>query len=310
MHALIQLRSARRQYIGTHFFRNRPELELLVQLLAGKPAGSVLDMAIVACSKGAEVYSMAYAIRCERPDLKLRLRAVDIAEDVLNFAEAGVYSLGSDTVSGTPAKGFDPSNEAQVALLTGRDQPLSIFDRISPEEMAAMFDQDGDEVTVKPQFRVGMSWHLLDARDQILIDALGHQDIVVANRFLCHMQPAEAEACLRNLAGLVKPGGYLFVSGVDLEVRAKVARELDWRPVEDLIREIHEGDPSLRLGWPLEYWGLEPFQEGRRDWMIRYASVFRVGGRSTADATSTASVPGTSSLLNSLPAAIYESPHR
>jgi hypothetical protein len=76
----------------------------------------------------------------------------------------------------------------------------------------------------------------------------------VANRFLCHMHPEEAEECLCNLARLVKPGGYLFVSGVDLGVRTKVARELGWRPVTELISEIHEGDPSLRRGWPLEYW--------------------------------------------------------
>ena len=53
---------------------------------------------------------------------------------------------------------------------------------------------------------------------------------MVANRFLCHMQPAEAETCLRRLAGLVNPGGYLFVSGVDLEVRTKVARECGCGP--------------------------------------------------------------------------------
>jgi hypothetical protein len=90
------------------------------------------------------------------------------------------------------------------------------------------------------------------------------------------MYPEEAEECLRNLARLVKLGGYLFVSGVDLGVRSKVARELGWRPVTELISEIHEGDPSLRRGWPFEYWGLEPFNQGRIDWKMRYASVFQI----------------------------------
>jgi hypothetical protein len=58
---------------------------------------------------------------------------------------------------------------------------------------------------------------------------------------LCHMEPSEAENCLRNIAGIVKPGGYLFVSGIDLDVRAKVARDLRWQPVPELIEEIHEG---------------------------------------------------------------------
>ena len=51
-----------------------------------------------------------------------------------------------------------------------------------------------------------------------------------------------AEVCMRNIARLVKPGGYLFVSGVDLEVRTRVARSLGWKPVGDLLRETHEGD--------------------------------------------------------------------
>jgi hypothetical protein len=101
----------------------------------------------------------------------------------------------------------------------------------------------------------------------------------VANRFLCHMNPKAAEACLRNLARLVKAGGYLFVSGVDLAVRSKVASEYGWRPVTDLIEEIHEGDQSLRRDWPLHYWGLEPLDRARGDWQMRYASVFQLPGR-------------------------------
>jgi SAM-dependent methyltransferase len=74
-----------------------------------------------------------------------------------------------------------------------------------------MFDREEDQVRVKPRFREGITWHLGDARDPGLVGALGLQDIVVANRFLCHMHPEEAEECLCNLARLVKPGGYLFV---------------------------------------------------------------------------------------------------
>ena len=126
---------------------------------------------------------------------------------------------------------------------------------------------------------------------------LGAQDIVVANRFLCHMHPDDAEACLCHLSRLVKNNGYLFVSGVDLAVRSKVARELGWRPVTDLIRGIHDGDPTLRRDWPLDYWGLEPFDRGQSDWKVRYASVFQLpesaaaGGESPAAATSMSRPP-------------------
>ena len=210
-----------------------------------------------------------------RTDLKVRLSALDISEDILEFAKAGVYSLRSQ--GGAEAAGpGSVALGADVATNTSKDQPSSIFERMSSEEMEAMFDRREDQVRVKPRFQDGITWHLGDAGDPGLVGALGLQDIVVANRFLCHMDPEDAEKCLRNLGRVVKPGGYLFVSGVDLEVRSKVAQELGWRPVTELISEIHEGDPSLRRDWPLQYWGLEPLDQGRTDWKMRYASVFHL----------------------------------
>lgn len=276
LHALVQLRATRRQSVATFFFRNRPELELLIRLIDQKREGSTLDVAVLACSKGAEVYSISCAIRCSRPDLKIRLRALDIDRDILGFAEAGVYSLRTNNGSGSTS----PASLGQiedVAAKTSRGQNTSIFERMSPREIEAMFDLDGELVKIKPRFREGIVWQIGDARDPKLVNLVALQDIVFANRFLCHMPRADAEACLLNLGRLVKPGGYLFVSGVDLSVRSKVARELGWRPVTELIREIHEGDPSVRGGWPLEYWGLEPFDQRRTDWKVRYASVFQCG---------------------------------
>jgi chemotaxis methyl-accepting protein methylase len=277
LQSLSQLRATRRQSVGTFFFRNRPELELLIRLLDQKLENSTVNLAVLACSKGAETYSISYAIRSARTDLRVRLCALDISKDILEFAEAGVYSLRSPDGWGAASSG-SLALGGDVATSTSRDQPSSIFERMSSGEIKAMFDREGDQVRVKPRFREGITWHLGDAGDPGLVGALGLQDIVIANRFLCHMHPGEAENCLRNLARLVKPGGYLFVSGVDLGVRSKVVRELGWRPVTELIREIHEGDPSLRRDWPLQYWGLEPFDQGRIDWEMRYASVFQRGG--------------------------------
>lgn len=221
-------------------------------------------MAILGCSKGAEVYSFSYAIRTARPDLNLRIRAMDISKDTLEFAERGSYSLEELT---------EPCGDQTFH---------SMFERVSSEEMEALFEREGDRSRVRPRFRDGISWRVGDANDPGVVGALGLQDIVVANRFLCHMHPAEAEACLRNLARLAKGGGYLFVSGADLAMRSKVARELGWEPVTEMIDEIHEGDPSLRRDWPLQYWGLEPLDRGRDDWEIRYASVFRMPASAAA----------------------------
>jgi hypothetical protein len=139
-----------------------------------------------------------------------------------------------------------------------------------------MFDWDGDQGKVKSWLREGITWHLGDANDRELIYDLEPQDIVVANNFLCHMSPADSERCLRNIATLINSGGYLFVSGVDLNVRTKVAVDLGWEPLNELIAEIHEGDPCMRADWPWQWWGLEPLDRRKDDWVRRYAAAFRI----------------------------------
>jgi SAM-dependent methyltransferase len=230
------------------------------RLLDRNAPGSSLDLSVLACSKGAEVYSILWTIRSARPDLRLTLHAVEISPEILEIAERGVYSRRSDVIKDNCW-----------------NQNASIFERLTHEEMDAMFEVEDDLARVRPWLKEGIIWHCGDAGDPELNGVLGYQDIVVANRFLFHMKPMAAERCLRNLARLVKPGGYLFVSGIDLDVRTKVARAMGWKPVTDLMREIHEGDPSLRERWPLAYWGLEPFTDKRPDWKIRYASVFQIG---------------------------------
>lgn len=253
LHKGVCRRAQRRQYFGTFFLRNRPELEQLRRVVAQCERGSTVRIAILGCSIGAEVYSVLWIIRSARPDLDVRVQAVDIAREILEVARQAVYTSASSGLVGS-----------------------SIFERLTAEESRAIFDWQGDTATVKPWLRTGINWHEADVSSPQLIGALGPQDIVVASNFLCHMEPALAESCLRNFVRLLGPGGYLFVFGVDLEVRSRVARQLGWQPVPDLIREIHDGDPSVRGDWPWEWWGLEPLDDRRPDWQLRYAVAYRV----------------------------------
>jgi SAM-dependent methyltransferase len=253
LHTLVCVCARRQQYFGTFFLRNRPALELMRHLAQQKAHGSTLRIAVLGCSIGAEVYSILWTIRSARPDLKVLLDAVDISQEVLSFAEKGIYA---------------PDTSMSVTA--------SIFERLTGAEMAEMFDLEGDQAKVKPWLREGITWHLADAADPKLIRILGPQDVVVASNFLCHMARADAEKCLGNIARLVSPRGYLFVSGVDLDVRTKIALDLGWEPVRELMVEIHDGDLSTRADWPWEWWGLEPLNRRRHDWQIRYAAVFRI----------------------------------
>src|SRR5262249_22656342 len=145
--------------------------------------------------KGAEVYSIAWTLKAARPELTINIRAIDISQEIVEFARRGVYSLQ------------DPDAHAAVGVTeaqklnwnTHRDQPKSPVDWMSENEKNQMFDREGDYVTVKSWIKEGISWHCVDAGDPELLSILGCQDIVVANRFLCHMDPAHAERILRNL---------------------------------------------------------------------------------------------------------------
>jgi SAM-dependent methyltransferase len=253
VHALARRKGVRAQAFSTHFLRNRPELKLIRRLLEFRKSGETTRVAVLGCSLGAEVYSIAWTIRSARPDLKLILNAVDVSPRAVEFARRGVYSLTS----------FEPASAA-------------IFERMSVAEREEFFDTDEQAVTVKPWIRKDIRWNVGDVGEPGVVEALGPQDMVVASNFLCHMVPSEAERCLRNIARLVSSCGYLFVSGIDLDVRTKVARDLGWKPVQEFLEEVHDGDPCLRAHWPWHYAGLEPLDKKRRDWRVRYAAAFEV----------------------------------
>jgi chemotaxis methyl-accepting protein methylase len=257
MNALVRLHGDRRQYYGTFFFRNRPQLDLIARLANDRAKDGRVSVAVLGCSLGAEVYSILWSLRSTHPGVRPLISAVDISSHALEVGREGLYAPGVSDLAREP-----------------------IFARTTEDELRGMFDSEGPLLRVKPWMKDGITWRLGDARDPGIVDALGLQDIVVANDFLCHMRPLEAESCLRNVARLVAPRGYLVVSGVDLDVRVKVARALSWKPVSDGIEEIHDGDRTLRLSWPWRYWGLEPFDGSRSDRITRYASVFEVGEES------------------------------
>jgi chemotaxis methyl-accepting protein methylase len=283
LHALAQIQGVRAQAYDTFFLRNRPELDLIRRLVGEGNVSDTVRVAVLGCSIGAEAYSIAWAIRTVRRDVKLVMRAVDISREAVEFARRGVYSLKAE------ASGQEIHNHLARGLWR-LSQPGSelvgaeIFERMTPAELNEFFDLDGDVASVKSWIKDGIDCQVGDVKASDILDAIGPQDLVVASNFLCHMEATEAERCLRNIARLVSPGGYLLVSGIDLDMRTKVASDLEWLPLQEMLDEIHEGDPSMRNAWPFHYGGLEPLNKRRADWRTRYAAVFQTGARATTSA--------------------------
>ena len=156
LHCFVRLRRRHQHIFGTLFFRNRPALKLLRRLCEQKAHNATLKIAVLGCSIGAEVYSILWIIRSARPDLNVVLHGLDVSEEILNFAERGVYN----------------HNTSQLVS-------AQIFERMTRPEMQEMFDWDGDQATIKAWLREGIIWKLGDAADPAIIGVLGFQDIVV-----------------------------------------------------------------------------------------------------------------------------------
>ena len=128
----------RRQNHSTFFLRNRAELELMRRLATRASYGSIMDIAVFACSKGAEVYSIAWTLKAARPDLTINIRANQAWEGRRQQVPVPGNCLGKVPRASISevARGVERSTAPQRASLEwrahcGRLAPLDDLIRIS-----------------------------------------------------------------------------------------------------------------------------------------------------------------------------------
>lgn len=243
--SLVGLQGRHVQLTTTYFFRNRAELRLLGEICA-EMTGSI-RLTVVGCSEGAEVFSILHTVKKNNPALSVQVLAFDISAPALEIARKGSFSRSS-----------------------------RLFRYADAAEIGDLFEQSGDILTVRKSYQDGIDWRLEDPTREPAHSTLPGQDIVFINRLLFHMSLPEAERSLRAAASLVRPGGYLFVSGVNLDLRSRLALEYGWKPVTRYLEEVHAGDETMTMDWPFERWGLEPLDRRRADWRLRYCAVFQM----------------------------------
>lgn len=248
LHDVVKVRDSRTQNPWTYFLRNRAELDLIHDIVKSKPKESNVNILVLACSVGMEVYSIQWRLNDLKPLFNIQLSGLELSEESLEMAKKGEYPL---------------------------DEYEGHMERLSDNERDELFDIKNSVACVHPWLKENIKWYGGNACDAELVNLLGEQDIVIANRFLCHMYPEDAEKCLSNITKLIAPGGYLFVSGVDLRVRQEVMEQSDLEPVKDRLEEIHNGDYTLLRGWPWVYWGLEPISDKANNYLSRYAMVYK-----------------------------------
>jgi 2-polyprenyl-3-methyl-5-hydroxy-6-metoxy-1,4-benzoquinol methylase len=260
IHKLALRLSGRSQSESTWFLRNEPLLLTIRDVVSDNfKYSEAVRLCVVGCGSGAEIHSVLWTLRRARRDLRILPIGIDISSSAIAKAKTRTFTLEDAELAG----GF----------LQSRREPI-----LSEESMAELFDRDGESLRVKDWIASGVQWEIGDARDPAVLEKFVLQDVVIANNFLVHMKEQEATACLRNILQLVKPGGFFICRGVDLDIRERAARQFRLSPIQLRIEEIHGAAPDLdaRRYWPWKYYGLEPLDKRRRNWVQRYASVFQV----------------------------------
>jgi SAM-dependent methyltransferase len=249
IHKAVCRYSVREQGGSTWFLRNAPLLGAIAEQVRDMQLDRAVRICDIACCTGAEVYSVLYMIRSGCPHISLSMVAGDISADAIARAQAGQYRLSSAELR----------------------RPLP------DQTLSELFERDGENLTVKAPLQQGIRWLVGDARDPSLAESLGSQDVVIANNFMVHMNDREAALCMRNLARLVRPGGFFVCRGVNLDIRERIAAQLGFCPLLPHLEEIHNADENLdaRKDWPWRYWSLEPIDKSRKNWPMRYAAIFQ-----------------------------------
>ena len=252
------LRFQRRQNrIYTQFRRFPNQLRVLTEhvlpaMLERDPtlAQRPLRIAVFACCSGEEVVSLSHSIRTAFPQLSLRIQAYDLVGEVVERAQTGCYS--KEEVYAGPF--------------------------VSDDFVQQVFEVENETYRVKPALREGVTFETGDITSEAFMGALEPFDLVFAQNVLFHLPRPVARRAFHNLAGLLRPGGALFINGMDSDMRIELTKAAKLTPVETLIEEIHNDARVDRGGaWAHQYWGREPFSRSGADWTRRHGTIFTSG---------------------------------
>lgn len=215
------------------------------------PAGDSrpLEIVVLGCSIGAEPYSIASVLTARCPRLQFRIRASDLDPASIAHARLGRYAA-----------------EGVFATAT-----------ISPQFVRETFDalDGGRSYVVKPEIARRVTFEIADVTDPDLPGRFGNADIVYLQNLLINLPSRIARTAFRNACRLLAPRAALFVDGMPVGLRQRLTRAAGLVPLDYQIETIHEEARLLHgAAWPWHYWGLEPFDNSRRNWRTRYATIF------------------------------------
>ena len=215
--------------------------------------GERLEILLMACSIGAEAYTIASWLTTQVPGLDFHITASDLHQEMVDRAREGSYS----------------ENEALHSKY------------ITPEFIAATFERAGDRYVVRDALRKKVTFHQANLLDgEQLRHLFAPAPIVIAQNVLFHLAPDDATNAFSNLVGLLAPRAVLLVEGMELDLRARLTKRHGLVPLDHDIRRIYE---ETRVHTPPDwwnyYWGTEPYSPLRQEANRYFGTIFLKGGQ-------------------------------
>lgn len=236
----------------TSFYRSPGQLDALVGPVLDRVLGRGVGaptLLVFACSNGAEAYTLASELLFRRPGLDFTIRASDPQRTALQKAVSARYSL------------------SEIAP----DLPV-------PQEfLSRTFCRDGEEYVVRPAVRERVRFEQADLLDPELPSRYDSADLVFAQNVLCHMSAPLARRAFDNITRLLKPGSFVFLDGMDLDLRVQLTRQWGLEPLDYKVRATygHSRAHAPKRWWKY-YYGSEPYFPLARDKLARYGTIFLV----------------------------------
>jgi chemotaxis protein methyltransferase CheR len=253
-HDLVVRFAKRENRVYTQFCRFPHQLRAVVERVVPTlrdrtdATAEPLNIIVFACCSGEEAFSLSYALRKHYPGLGYQIRGFDIVSDVIE--------------------------KARSALFTHQEVRFGPF--VTDEFVATVFQPtDAGQLRVKAEISAPISFAEGSLLDKPFMESLGKADMVFAQNVLFHLPRFQAREALRNIHGVLKTGGALFINGVDTDMRAEMTKRLGLTPLDYLVEEIHNDARVDRgYGWSGTYVGRKPFTRLGRDWLRKQGTIF------------------------------------
>ncbi len=239
----------------TRFYRNPHQFDALLgpvlEFLTPEALGRPLRIVVLACSTGAEPYSVCSTLLNQRPDISFEILASDINAENVNVCEKGVYR--------------------EEDVLKNELLPEWFVERTFEKRN----DAEGVNYVVRPEIRRRITFATLDALQPDILEKTGKADVLFLQNVLFNLTPDVSAPLFANALKILAEKAVVFLDGMDINQRPILTAEAGLTPLDYEIETIHKEVWRIRKdGWPGLYWGIEPYWPYRNDTLQRYATIY------------------------------------